>query len=117
VTAPSIVATFPLVGRSDELAFAGAAMSEPTQVGLVVVGEAGVGKSRLAEECHTLAEAAGFKVVSVLATRAAATMPLAALAPLLPARLGPRAEGVDTVRRATATITAHARRRSESAGW
>ena len=52
--------------------------------GVVVVGEPGVGKTRLAVEALAQAEAAGAVTTRVAATRAAAAIPLGALAPLLP---------------------------------
>jgi DNA-binding NarL/FixJ family response regulator len=98
----------PLIGRHDELAVAAAAIKTPGQAGLVIFGSAGVGKSRLAQECGVLGEAAGLAVVAVLATQAASAIPLAALAPLLPAGVGPLGEGVDAVRSAAAAILAKA---------
>src|SRR5262249_45398747 len=96
----------PLVGRHDELAAAADALRHPGGAGLVIVGAAGVGKSRLAQEGEVRAAAAGFAVVSVAATRAASTVPLAALAPLLPTGLGALGEGLDAVRAAAAAIVA-----------
>jgi DNA-binding CsgD family transcriptional regulator len=98
----------PLVGRHDELASAAAALSAPGCTGLVIVGDSGVGKSRLAQECEWLAGGAGFAVTSVLATRAASSIPLGALAPLLPAGLGSLGEGLDALRAAAAAIVAQA---------
>ena len=99
----------PLVGRSVELAAAETALGEADRAGVVIVGEAGVGKSRLAQECEAVAEASGFAVLVVQATRAASSIPLAALAPVLTADLGALGEGVDAVRSAAAAITARAR--------
>jgi DNA-binding CsgD family transcriptional regulator len=54
--------------------------------GVVVVGAAGVGKTRLAGEVADLAEAGGCAVEWVRATRSAASIPLGAFAALLPGR-------------------------------
>jgi DNA-binding NarL/FixJ family response regulator len=56
--------------------------------GVVLAGPAGVGKTRLAVECGRLAEERGLRSSRVLATRPASTIPLGALAPLLPALAG-----------------------------
>jgi hypothetical protein len=48
---------------------------------VVIVGPAGVGKTRLGEEC---VDRAGLACVAVRATRAAATIPLGAFGPFLP---------------------------------
>lgn len=110
-TTAAAAARHPLVGRHEELAVAASALAEPDRAGLVIVGEAGVGKSRLAQECEALAAAAGFAGVWVLATRAAWSIPLGALAPLLPASLGALGEGVDAVRSAAAAIMVEAAHR------
>ncbi len=62
--------------------------------GVVIAGEAGVGKTRLARE---IAEATVAPVEWVRATRSAASMPLGAFAALLPAERG---EGVELLARA-----------------
>jgi DNA-binding CsgD family transcriptional regulator len=84
---------WPFVGRERELARVAAALGRPDAAGLLLAGPAGVGKTRLATECASIAERVGFRCARVLATRAAADVPLGALAPLLPAdsrRSGPR---------------------------
>jgi DNA-binding NarL/FixJ family response regulator len=83
---------WPFVGRERELARVAAALGRPDAAGLLLAGPAGVGKTRLATECASIAERVGFRCARVLATRAAADVPLGALAPLLPAdswRSGP----------------------------
>ncbi|HEV2783431.1 MAG TPA: LuxR C-terminal-related transcriptional regulator [Actinophytocola sp.] len=84
---------WPFVGRERELARVAAALGRADAAGLLLAGPAGVGKTRLATECAAIAERVGFRCARVLATRAAADVPLGALAPLLPAdsrRSGPR---------------------------
>ncbi|MEV6333048.1 LuxR C-terminal-related transcriptional regulator [Streptomyces sp. NPDC051909] len=51
---------------------------------IVIAGPAGVGKSRLAEECLARAVRGGFKGRRATATAAAATVPLGAIAHILP---------------------------------
>jgi DNA-binding CsgD family transcriptional regulator len=79
-----------LVGRERELESVRATAGG----GVVIAGEAGVGKTRLARE---IAEAAVAPVEWVRATRSAASMPLGAFAALLGAERG---EGVELLARA-----------------
>ncbi|MFI6409398.1 LuxR C-terminal-related transcriptional regulator [Streptomyces sp. NPDC050548] len=75
---------WPLVGRGPELERWAAALADPDCRGFVVRGAAGVGKSRLAEECLDRAAAAGFRVGRATASVAAGAVPLGAIAHLLP---------------------------------
>src|SRR5215216_1956336 len=76
---------WPLVGRARALERVGEMLlGRPDLSGVVLVGPAGVGKTRLAKECLTLAEDAGFVTAVAVASRAAAEIPLGALAPLIP---------------------------------
>jgi DNA-binding CsgD family transcriptional regulator len=76
------------VGRESELDQVVRALAGRT--GVVLVGEAGVGKTRLlteavaAVESGEAGEAAGRRVLTVRATRSAGIVPLGAFAPLLP---------------------------------
>lgn len=63
--------------------------------GLMLVGAAGTGKTRLALECLRLAEEEGMYGARVVATRAAAGIPLGALAPVLPVSHHGESGGVD----------------------
>jgi DNA-binding CsgD family transcriptional regulator len=73
---------WPLVGRGPEVQAITAAYAGKAG-GVVLVGEAGVGKTRLAREAwRRLAGEAG-PAIWVTATRSAASVPLGALAPLL----------------------------------
>ncbi|MDA0180477.1 AAA family ATPase [Solirubrobacter phytolaccae] len=74
----------PLVGRDAELERI-AALHARRAPGVVIVGPAGVGKSRLAREAVAAAADTGALAPWVQATRSAATVPLAACAGLLPA--------------------------------
>ncbi|MFI6274906.1 LuxR C-terminal-related transcriptional regulator [Streptomyces sp. NPDC050988] len=79
------VGRWPLVGREEELDSFAAALADRECRGFVVGGPAGVGKSRLAEECLGRASAAGFRVGRATASAAAGAVPLGAIAHLLPA--------------------------------
>jgi DNA-binding CsgD family transcriptional regulator len=76
--------TWPLVGRATELERIATAMKQTCGSGVVLIGAAGVGKSRLVRECLSAAAEAGFETVRIVATRAARSIPLGALAPVLP---------------------------------
>ncbi len=82
--ASSLVGVWPLVGRDRELDEIAAARADGGCHGVVVVAEPGVGKSRLAREAQAAAERAGAFVEWIQATRSAATVPLAAVADLVP---------------------------------
>ena len=75
---------WPLVGRNEELAAILEAIGATERIGVVVAGEAGVGKTRLAREVLAMARARGLATRWAVATQAAATIPLGALAQLLP---------------------------------
>jgi len=78
---------WPIVGRADELQRIAVARGEDGSRGVVLVGPAGVGKSRLAREAIAEAGDRGALVEWVHATRSAATVPLGALAGLLPSEV------------------------------
>src|SRR5581483_7680651 len=80
-----MAAEWPLTGRAEELQWLGALLRAGTAAGVVISGPAGVGKTRLANEGLRLAEALGYPVASVTATRAGRDLPFGALAPMLPA--------------------------------
>ncbi|GIE92794.1 transcriptional regulator [Paractinoplanes rishiriensis] len=76
--------TWPLIGRDDELKAAATAL---TSGGLVLTGQPGVGRTRLAGEVLRRWVATGGEHEWVTATRTAAAEPLAAVSHLLPAGL------------------------------
>ncbi|MBI2168093.1 MAG: AAA family ATPase, partial [Actinobacteria bacterium] len=101
---PGLPRVWPLVGRSAELAAIADAVGRPDVSGVVLVGEPGVGKTRLAREGLEIARKAGFTTGQAAASQAAASIPLGALAPLLPDL---SAEGAtDAVRRAVDALGA-----------
>jgi DNA-binding CsgD family transcriptional regulator/tetratricopeptide (TPR) repeat protein len=77
----------PLVGRELELRTI-AENRAAGGVGFVVAGPSGVGKTRLARAALAAAEEAGAAPLWVQATRSAATIPLGALAGVLPEQVG-----------------------------
>jgi DNA-binding CsgD family transcriptional regulator len=81
---PEPGAGWPLHGRDEELARLTRALTGTRCKGLVVFGQAGVGKSRLAEEILAVAERCGFRTGRAVASTAAGTVPLGAIAHLLP---------------------------------
>jgi hypothetical protein len=79
-----IGATWPLVGREEELTAVKVAMDDASVSGVVLAGTAGVGKTRLAREAIALARAAGLTTRWAVATQAASAIPFGAFAQLLP---------------------------------
>ncbi|MEU6285755.1 LuxR C-terminal-related transcriptional regulator [Streptomyces sp. NPDC047028] len=78
------VTRWPLVGREREVAALRRTMVSRRSRGVVLSGAAGVGKSRLAEECLVHAVRAGFRGARATASVTASAVPLGALAHLLP---------------------------------
>ncbi|MCU1358131.1 MAG: HTH-type transcriptional regulator malT [Acidimicrobiales bacterium] len=74
---------WPIVGRHEDLEAFERALAGPS-AGFLVHGPAGVGKTRLAEECRTVAERLGHTTAVAVASRTAAQLPLGALAHLIP---------------------------------
>src|SRR5687768_12302583 len=81
---PTTSAHWPLVGREAELADIARARADAACAGVVVRAAAGMGKSRLIREAHAAAARDGAPVDWVQATRSAATVPLGALAGVIP---------------------------------
>lgn len=79
---------WPIVGRRSELEIFERALSSGERAGLVIYGRAGVGKTRLADECAAQAAANGYPTERVVGSRATALMPLSAVAGLLVDGLG-----------------------------
>ena len=91
---------WPLTGRDAELGLVSEALSGGSAGGVVIVGPAGVGKTRLAAEAAERAQAQGCAVEWVRASRSARSIPLGAFAALLPATDRRLPEGVELLARA-----------------
>ncbi|SMQ14590.1 ATP-, maltotriose-and DNA-dependent transcriptional regulator MalT [Streptomyces sp. Ag82_O1-12] len=76
---------WPFTARAEELDAFTAALDDQATTAVIVHGQAGVGKSRLADECLRLAARRGHRVEKAVATPSLAALPLGALAHLLPA--------------------------------
>ncbi|MEV6238995.1 LuxR C-terminal-related transcriptional regulator [Lentzea sp. NPDC051838] len=76
---------WPFVGRVRELQDVMSALTEPNGKGAALVGPAGVGKTRLADEVVDRLEQTGFTVRRCYATVATSSIPFGALAAMLPA--------------------------------
>jgi DNA-binding CsgD family transcriptional regulator len=72
------------VGRTDELRRLHALVGEDRHRGAILVGSAGVGKTRVALELLRAVEERGYPTARVTATRSASILPFGALAPVLP---------------------------------
>jgi DNA-binding CsgD family transcriptional regulator len=81
----SIGAEWPFIGREGEIDQLQQMVSDPRQRGVVIAGHAGVGKTRVAQECLQAAESAGNYVARATATAGQRDVPLAALTHLIPA--------------------------------
>ena len=86
--------SWPLVGRAAELDRLRRLVAAREQAGVVLIGPAGVGKTRLAKECLAVGEASGCATALAVASRAARGIPLGALATLLPAMPEAAASGI-----------------------
>src|SRR5499427_7555948 len=83
---------WPIVGRRPELEVFERALGSGERAGLAIYGRAGVGKTRLADECAGQAAAGGHPTERVAGSRTTALLPLGAVVGLLPdgpVRLGP----------------------------
>jgi DNA-binding NarL/FixJ family response regulator len=96
--------TWPLVGREAELEVLARTLDDPTSGGVVLLGAAGVGKTRLAQRGIEMAEARGLATVSVRASRSAAHIPFAALAPLFAELLLPSEVNAGLLREAAEAV-------------
>lgn len=76
---------WPLVGRETELSAFDSAWADRRMRGFVIGGPAGVGKTRIAEECLARVVQRGVKVARATASEAARAVPLGAVAHLIPA--------------------------------
>lgn len=83
-SARDLTATWPLVGRDEQLALIDDVLLGSTARAVVLGGVAGVGKSRLLAEAEARASSRDAIVARVRASQSASSIPFGALAPLLP---------------------------------
>jgi len=102
---------WPLLGRDSELAALVVGYARPADAGVLVVGAAGVGKTRLVRQAATRLHAAGSRVQRVIATRSAATIPFGAVSHLLPSDPADGDSRVTTFRRIADRMNAAGGRR------
>ncbi len=79
---------WPLIGRRGDLETVAGAIRRTGSAGAVVTGPAGVGKTRLLDECVRLAEDAGYTTFRAVGSRVPSELPLGALLHLLPPDVG-----------------------------
>ncbi len=96
--------TWPLAGRREELALFEEALERAGTSGVVLAGAAGVGKTRLAREALLAAQTNGWTTRWAVATRAAASIPLGAVAHLLPGVPAAGAGQLELLRAAAALL-------------
>jgi DNA-binding CsgD family transcriptional regulator/tetratricopeptide (TPR) repeat protein len=80
---PPTLQRWPIVGRRSELEVFSQALCSGEHAGLVIHGRAGVGKTRLADECRTWAAGGDHPTERVVGSRTTALLPLGAVAALL----------------------------------
>ena len=100
---------WPLTGRRGELEDCLSAVASPDMRAVVISGPAGIGKSRLAAEVRRAVDASGGRTAHVVGSTAAQSVPLAAVAHLLP-------EGVSNDDLAALVRAAHSLAGSDSDG-
>jgi ATP/maltotriose-dependent transcriptional regulator MalT len=96
--------TWPLVGRDEELELIEQAFDRPGISGVVLAGQAGVGKTRLAREAVAVAERRGISPLWTGATQAGRFIPFGALVHWFPASLPPAMSRDDVIRSAGSAL-------------
>ena len=104
-----VAAEWPLIGRSAELERVLDRLHGPAPGAVVVAGAAGVGKTRLSLEARRAIEAEGGATARAVASRAAASIPFGAFAPLLPRSDAPLDGRLDLLRQAAEALAQRAR--------
>jgi DNA-binding CsgD family transcriptional regulator len=94
-----MLARSPIIGR-DQIVSQAARLLDGGTGGIVLVGEGGIGKSRVASEVLRLGSERGYATASTVGTHAAASIPLGALSHLLPDLADPAANPLVAARTA-----------------
>lgn len=102
---------WPLVGRNDQLQLVSEAIGRGGRAGMVVAGEPGLGKTRLATEALAHAKARGFQTAWAVATQASASIPFGPLAHLLPDAATEASSRLELLRQAGQALARRARGR------
>lgn len=100
---------WPLVGRDVEIAFVRDCLDSGGS-GVVLAGDAGVGKSRLAREISATVAGDDWTSEWALATHSAKDIPLGAFAHLLPPRAGPGTDRLEQLQQAVNALSDRAGR-------
>ena len=109
---------WPIIGRRPELEVFERALGSGELAGLVIYGRAGVGKTRLADECRQQAAAAGHPTERVAGSRTTALLPLGAVAALLAGGLGrPGPDGRSTRWRCSSRPAGRCTSATRAAAW
>ncbi|WP_162794937.1 AAA family ATPase, partial [Nonomuraea lactucae] len=103
--------SWPFVGREEELGMIRSSLRRGEAIGVVISGEAGIGKTRLAREILALPDLRDCHTEWVAATGALASIPFGAVAGLLPAGCLPDGEGLSVLAAAASRLRACAETR------
>jgi DNA-binding CsgD family transcriptional regulator len=99
-------AGWPLAGRGQELRAIDEALASAATTGIVLVGDAGVGKTRLLREALARCAAAGRDTEWMVATRGTTSIPFGAISHLLPPDLLPNGNALTLMSRVAERFTA-----------
>ncbi|MFG1704184.1 AAA family ATPase [Nonomuraea sp. M3C6] len=102
---------WPFVGRDEELDIVRSCLRRGEAIGVVISGEAGIGKTRLAQEILAMLGSESCHTEWVTATAALASIPFGAVAALLPAGRLPEGQGLSVLTAAAAQIRGRAMER------
>ncbi|ODQ97327.1 helix-turn-helix transcriptional regulator [Mycobacterium intermedium] len=104
--------TWPLIGRSQEMAVIESAVSDAGAAGIIVWGATGVGKSRVAREALAASAAGGSVIRWAVGSASARSLPLGAFAPWVSPPDPANSQLVQLVRDVIESLTAAAPRTS-----
>lgn len=99
---------WPLVGRDPERALLSGVITEGRRAGLVLCGEPGVGKTRLALETMRDAQERGLRTIWLVATKSAMSIPFGPFASILPKLPASSVSRLDLLRQLAEALTTRA---------